>query len=50
MTGEILPGKEADFVVLDHNPLEADPMELREIEVLATIKHDIAIYTKNSKG
>ncbi len=36
--GSIRPGKRADFVLLDQNPLETDPQALREVRVLATIK------------
>lgn len=42
--GSIAPGKLADFVILERNPLEADPMELRRIRVMATIKEGKCIY------
>ncbi len=42
--GSIAPGKLADFVILEENPLEADPMELRSIRVLATVKSGSCIY------
>ncbi len=45
--GSIEVGKLADFVVLDKNPLEIDPMDLREIEVVKTIKEDKSIYTSD---
>ncbi len=35
--GSIQTGKHADFCVLAENPLEVDPMALRDIEVVATL-------------
>jgi predicted amidohydrolase YtcJ len=35
--GTLEPGKHADFVVLDANPLQADPERITEIKVLATV-------------
>jgi predicted amidohydrolase YtcJ len=34
--GRLAPGERADFLVLDGDPFEADPRELREIRVLET--------------
>lgn len=44
--GSIEPGKRADLVILDRSPLETDPMELRDIKVLETIKDGVSIYKR----
>lgn len=43
--GSIKEGKRADFVVLDKSPLEVDPMEVKDITILKTIKDGKVIYT-----
>ncbi len=45
--GSIEVGKLADFVVLSENPLEIDTMDLRDIEVVETIKEGKSIYSNN---
>ena len=42
--GSIAIGKKADFVLLDTNPLSADPMKLNEVKVLATIKDGSTVF------
>lgn len=42
--GSIKVGKRADLVILDRNPLKVDPMEIRDIQVLETIKDGQVIY------
>ena len=42
--GSIREGKRADLVILDRNPLQVDPMELKDIRVLETIKDGKSIY------
>ena len=44
--GYIRAGKNADFVILDANPLTIAPMEIRNIKVSATIKSGRLIYGK----
>ena len=43
--GSLEPGKLADLVVLDRNPLKVDPMKIKDIKVLETIKEGKTIYT-----
>ena len=43
--GSISPGKAADLVVLDQNPLKVDPNEIKNIQVLKTIKAGVEIYS-----
>lgn len=45
--GSLSVGKLADLVVLDKNPLKVDPMTLKDIIVLETIKEGKSIYKKN---
>ncbi|MBL0115737.1 MAG: amidohydrolase family protein [Sphingomonadales bacterium] len=42
--GSIAIGKRADFVLLETNPLSADPMKLNEVKVLATIKDGSTVF------
>lgn len=42
--GTLEPGKLADLVVLGENPLSVDPMRIRDIPVLATIKEGEVVY------
>jgi predicted amidohydrolase YtcJ len=45
--GRLEPGKLADPVILDQNPLKVDPMLIGDIKVVETIKEDEAIYNAN---
>lgn len=42
--GSIRPGKYADFVILDKNPLRIEPAQIRDIRVLQTIRAGLTIY------
>lgn len=42
--GSLEPGKLADLVILDKNPLEVDPMAIKDIKVVETIKEGETIY------
>lgn len=42
--GSIKEGKRADLVILDKNPLAVDPMQIKDIKVLETIKDGKTIY------
>ncbi len=42
--GTLEKGKLADMVVLDADPLRIDPMKIRDIKVLETIKEGISVY------
>lgn len=44
--GSIREGKQADFVILDRNPLAVDKQEIRNIHVIETIKDGKTIYTR----
>ncbi len=42
--GSLEPGKRADLVILDKNPLEVEPMAIKDIKVVETIKDGETIY------
>ncbi|MEG1481396.1 amidohydrolase [Clostridium sp.] len=46
LKGSIKIGKLADLVVLDRNPLKVDPIEIKNINVLETIKEGVTLYKK----
>jgi hypothetical protein len=47
-TGSLKPGKLADFVVLDKNPLEAEPEQISDIHILATVLGGTPVYQSGS--
>ena len=44
--GTLQSGKLADLVILDRNPLKVEPMEIKDIEVLETLKEGRTLYRK----
>ena len=44
--GSLEVGKMADLVILDKNPLKVEPMAIRDIKVVETVKDGKPIYTK----
>ena len=44
--GSIEPGKVADFVVLDANPLHVHKDQIKHINVVETIKNDKVVFSK----
>ncbi|WP_296698409.1 amidohydrolase [Algoriphagus sp.] len=44
--GSLVAGKLADLVILDKNPLKVDPMTLKDIQVMETIKEGKTIFMK----
>ena len=44
--GTLSPGKRADLVILDRDPLAVPPEELRDIRVLGTWKDGAAIFRR----
>jgi predicted amidohydrolase YtcJ len=45
--GTLTPGKLADLVILDQNPLKVNPSQIKDIQVLETIKEGTTVFTKN---
>ncbi|WP_417212780.1 amidohydrolase [Bizionia sp.] len=50
LKGTLTEGKLADFVILDKNPLKVEPIEIKDIHVLETIKEGKTIYTYSFKN
>ena len=50
MRGSIRPGKRADFVILDRNPLQVPPQALRELKVMATIAGGKCLFRAEKQG
>ncbi len=48
--GSLAAGKLADFVILDKNPMKVEPMAIKEIKVVETIKEGVTIYPAPEGG
>ena len=48
--GTLEAGKLADLVILDRDPLRVEPMAIKDIKVLATIKEGRTIYPASADG
>ncbi|NTW87821.1 MAG: amidohydrolase [Desulfobulbaceae bacterium] len=46
--GSIEVGKLADFVLLDRNPLEGDPLTIADIKIMETIKEGKTVFRRNA--
>ena len=44
--GSLVAGKQADLVILDQDPLTVEPLELKNIKVMATINNDKTVFTR----
>ena len=44
--GSIAPGKRADLVILDADPTAVEPMRIRDIRVLETIKAGECVWLR----
>jgi hypothetical protein len=46
--GSLEPGKLADLVILDRNPLKVKPAQIKDIRVMETIKEGRTIHVRGS--
>ncbi|WP_367990630.1 amidohydrolase [Vibrio sp. NTOU-M3] len=47
--GSISTGKDADLVILNRNPLKVDPMEIKNIQVMTTIKDGHPVWQRTER-
>ena len=47
LKGSITAGKQADFVILEKNPLTVNPSTLKDIEIIETIARGKTVYASN---
>ena len=45
--GSITPGKRADLVILETNPLTVDPARLADVEIKETFARGVSVYQGN---
>jgi predicted amidohydrolase YtcJ len=45
--GSLEVGKRADLVILDKNPLKVEPMAIKDVKVVETIKDGKSIYKRS---
>ena len=45
--GSLAPGKIADLVILDQNPLKVEPDAIKDIKVVETVKNGETVYKRN---
>lgn len=48
--GTLTVGKIADLVILDRNPLTADPDAIKDIRVVQTVKRGTVVYNRSTAG
>jgi predicted amidohydrolase YtcJ len=50
LKGTLEPDKYADFVILGENPLTVDPLHIKDIVVIETIKNGETIWTRTDSS
>mgnify|MGYP001818781520 FL=1 len=45
--GSLEPGKVADLAILDQNPLKVEPLAIKDIKVMETVKAGKPVFTLN---
>ena len=46
--GSLEPGKVADLAILDQNPLKVEPLAIKDIKVMETVKAGKPVFTLKS--